>query len=135
MRRDSLATRNDRLWPDGRIPYEIDDSIKGEALEDLTAAIEEWNSKTVISLFPRTDEREYAYFANRGCSSGLGRGAPTKVNAVCGYFGGLHEIGHLVGLLHEDQRWDRDNAIAIRPGYWLPKYGRGRGPVSGPYDH
>ena len=107
-RRDAVLVTN--LWPGGRVPYEIDERIEGEDLEVIHAALEEWNSKTVIEFFPRTTEQQYALLVpNQGtCQSHLGPGSPTIVlTGGCPLGTTIHELGHAIGLLHEHQRFDR----------------------------
>ena len=129
VRRDLYPIENSLLWPGGRVPYVIDDRIEGRDLEVIHAAIEHWNTKTVIDWFPRTDEDHYAAFGLRplivsvrqgrellggpeDCSSasGLGVGSPTPISAGgCPLDRVIHAMGHAVGLLHEHERpdWDR----------------------------
>ena len=148
-RRDAYAVQ--RLWPGGRVPYEIDERIEGEDLEVIHAALEEWNSKTVIEFFPRTDEQQYALLvpvpAGINCSSGLGPGSPTTVNTGgCSLGSTIHELGHAVGLRHEQERPDRDEFLAVAPLYysvgmlgswWVPQWTYVGAPDSrlGPYDY
>ena len=148
-RRDAYAVQH--LWPDGKVPYVIDERIEGEDLEVIHAALEEWNSKTVIEFFPRTDEQQYALLvpvpAGVNCSSGLGPGSPTTVNTGgCSLGSTIHELGHAVGLLHEQARPDRDEFLAVAPLYysvgmrgswWVPQwtYVGERDARLGPYDY
>ena len=130
-RRDISGTSSSALWPGGRVPYEIDERIEGEDLEDIHAALEEWNSKTVIEFFPRTDEEEYALLVplkeGSNCSSGVGRGSPTTVmTGGCGISATIHELGHAVGLWHEHQRADRDRFLVVPP-----ERARRKEPISG----
>ena len=119
-RRDISGTSSSALWPGGRVPYEIDERIAGEDLEVIHAALEEWNSKTVIEFFPRTDEQQYALLVprpeGRTCSSVVGRGSPTTVwTGGCDLLATIHELGHAVGLWHEHQRADRDRFLVVHP--------------------
>ena len=124
--RDILPVRNDLLWPGGRVPYVIDEGIEDEDLEVIHAAIEEWNSKTVITWFPRTDEQDYALFqpsGQGGCRSVLGVGSPARIwTGGCGLGSTIHEMGHAVGLRHEHQRPDRDKFIMVSPATFSVGY-------------
>ena len=137
------------LWPGGRAPYEIDDGVESALRERIHAAIEEWNAKTVISLFPRTDEPSYVRFemvdSGHPCSAFVGyiTNSPTKVFLPpnCNTAGVTHEIGHAVGLFHEHQRPDRDSFFAVptdslQLGFDGAEWAAHAGDqVSGPYDY
>ena len=120
VRRDLYPIEDSFLWPDGRVPYMIDEEIEGEDLEVIHAAIEEWNSKTVITWFPATDEEDYAQFlpkeSERNCRSDVGRRSPTRIwTGGCNLSSTIHEMGHVVGLFHEHQRPDRDRFTSVAP--------------------
>ena len=131
----SAIEGENRLWPGGRIPFAIDPSVDGER-EDLDRAIDLWNSETVITLVPRTTERDYVRFSaqSRGCRAHVGRVGGEQVTTIgnCAYFGILHEIGHNVGLYHPHARVDRDEHIMFEPG---SEQEQAVTPASGPYDY
>ena len=150
-RRDLSAVGGNYLWPDGIIPYEIEPGFTARALQDIEAAIHEWNSRTVLSFVARTTESSFVQFRPRSsapsrpvCSAAVGYRA-TGARAVwlrspqgCGMRGTVHEIGHVIGLRHEHQRKDRDRHIqlseALLTGPSRYSYSNIR-PVSGRYDY
>lgn len=148
-RRDIAGTSSSSLlWPGGRVPYEIDDDVEGTLRESIHAALEEWNSKTVISLFPRTDEGSHVRFemvSGGSCRAAIGY-YPNSATGVylppgCGTGAVIHEIGHAVGLFHEHQRPDRDRFIVVpieatRRGRTNPVWAAHAGDrFTGPYDY
>lgn len=120
-RRNISYADADYLWPNGVIPYVIDSGFTPRAMQWIERAIDEWNSKTVIRLRERTDERDFVRFRIGGsrCSADLGRkGGEQSIylihaNSCAGVSALIHEIGHTVGLQHEHQREDRDAFLAV----------------------
>ena len=131
-RRDLVAlVDDDQLWSDGIIPYVIDPSFAEQALKNIDEAINEWNTKTVITLVKRTTEPDYVRFRPKpgSCSAYLGRkGGIQFVNLgspenACGVSAAIHEIGHAVGLRHEHQRLDRDGYVTVSDAQIYGKLG------------
>jgi len=122
-----------RLWPDGRIPYEI--RISESAYPEVVAAIHEAIARaqvgTAVRFAPRTSEDvDYLSFVlddfaadsdptNDGnLLSDIGRtggGQRTMMGSYGGTFSSLilHELGHVMGFDHEQKRDDRPQYVAV----------------------
>ena len=144
-RRTLTAKEEEYLWPEGIVPYVIDDDVSVEQSQRIGEAIGEWNDKTVISLVLRTMQPNYLRFSNVTtglCRSPVGMvGGEQSISLPpggCPVNSVVHEIGHAVGLWHEHQRVDRDDYVTLiyenlDKRRWVGYIAED--PASGPYDY
>lgn len=113
---EPLILPKPKLWKNGIIPYVIaKDLVNTEAIEQ---AVETSNSKTNLRWVKRSDEKDFVHFKEGplNCYSPLGKigGEQTiSLSTGCKKSQIIHEMLHTIGLLHEQNREDRDQFIAI----------------------
>ncbi|XP_065676037.1 low choriolytic enzyme-like [Hydra vulgaris] len=105
-------------WPNNIVPYDLSRMSSSNHVYILRA-IDEYHKHTCLKFVKRTNEDTYLSFhSGIGCSSDVGyfrrRVNNVSLGSGCLQLGTvLHEIGHSIGLHHEQSRPDRDDHVTI----------------------
>ena len=109
-----------RKWTNNTVYYVIN-GLNSSVRSELTKSMNEWTSKTNVRFVQRTNQSNYVTISSSGSNSNSGvatlgmngsRGfirLGTRATAVVI----IHELGHTLGYIHEQNRRDRDNFIII----------------------
>ena len=115
--RSTFTGEYQKLWPGGIIYYVINDASHSS---DILNAMSDWEASTPIRFVQRTNQANYVNFqgapSNGGGDSQLGMVGGQqliRLSAGADKSTAIHEIGHAVGLMHEQTRTDRDQYINI----------------------
>lgn len=111
-------------WPHGVVPFELAEDLPFLNKLATVQAIAHWQEKTNVTFVEltaknRADYPDYLLFSpvsGTTCSSFVGRQkGPQVVNLAprCNTMSTVHEIGHALGLWHEQSRTDRDAFVRI----------------------
>ena len=135
----STLSRQSQIWPLGVVRYVVETvEVNGDGVVPLAAddvrisrAIDNWEAKTCIRFSPCASEDTCAipyirFVAGTGCSSPVGAYS-TRANTIylavgCSTGSTIHEIGHSMGLLHEQMRKDRDEYVVVDLAQVTPGY-------------
>ena len=112
-----------RPWPHGKIPYTYEQNFPYSDRLYIETCMLEWERETNVDFeYCHNCEKEYYVLVivkdkntdNPASSSSVGYGpSPAIIFGQIGQHVVIHELGHVIGFLHEHQRPDRDEYIKI----------------------
>ena len=114
---ESAFPGNVQTWDGGNVPYVLDSSVTSDDAAAFVTATQQWQAVARVHFYPQTTESDYIVLHSSDVNDSLiGRqgGAQTVNIYNWNYeFKITHELGHALGMIHEQSRSDRDTYVTI----------------------
>ena len=105
-----------RRWDGPIVPFTIDANLTNP--QRVMQAMAAWENVIGVRFVARDSQNDYVYFRHgqNACHSDTGRQGGKQFVTLqpgCGTAQIIHELGHTLGLKHEQQRPDRDEFVTV----------------------
>ncbi|WNG38681.1 hypothetical protein F0U61_37180 [Archangium violaceum] len=135
----------DPRWPDNTVYFEFHREVSEANRQAIRGFINDWNSRAPVRWVEDVSRFERVMFKVKNLSSACGNsivgrsGLPQKIRIdpdCVNQRTVQHEMGHAIGLIHEQQRCDRDSFITgVGSGSNNSKECGAKFTTFGPYDY
>ena len=111
------ATYKTNLWPNGNVYFEFDANVTPENQNKMKAAMAEWNKIAGVTWYARTNQANYIHIQDSDQNnSAVGMTGGQQIINITSWdrrFRMAHELGHALGLKHEQSRPNRDQFVEV----------------------
>ncbi len=119
-----LVAGQNHYWINGTVPFEWSNTLPAHTKQAAVDAMDYWQRHANVTFVEMTEQnrhdyRDYVAFvpdSGQLCASFVGRRGGRQVvqlSSRCDFRILLHELGHVLGLWHEQSRSDRDQYVRI----------------------